>query len=147
MITCPANLMPHSAPMVLIDRLIDVGEDFVHTQIDIRTDIPFFEKGKVPSYVGIEYMAQTIAVWSGFQSKKQGDMPKIGFLLGSRLLDLKVSHFFEGGTLDVYGHLIFNSEEMASFDCWIDQDGQRLSNAKLNVFQPEDATVILKTKE
>lgn len=138
----PETLMPHSAPMVLIDKLIDAGEDFVHTQVEIRPGIPFFENSGVPSYVGLEYMAQNIAVWSGLQSQKQGNSPKIGFLVGSRILTLTIPQFSEGSVLDVFGHMIFHSDEMASFDCWIEHKGKRLTEARLNVFQPEDPNAI-----
>ena len=143
----PETLMPHSAPMVLIDRLVDAREDFVHTQVDIRQGIPFFDNASVPSYVGLEYMAQNIAVWSGLQSQKQGGSPKIGFLVGSRTLTFNTPVFSEGTTLDIFGQMIFHSEEMASFDCWIDHDGKRLSEARLNVFQPDDTSAILSNKE
>ncbi len=144
----PEDLMPHSAPMVLIDRLIEARDDFVHTQIDICSNIPFFETEGVPSYVGIEYMAQTIAVWSGFHSKKQGGAPKVGFLVGTRQLNLHIPRFTEGMVLDIFGQLIFNSDDMASFDCWIDHKGKRLSDGRLNVYQPDDVSgILLNNKE
>lgn len=139
----PADLVPHRAPMILIDRVIEAQDDFVHVQVLIQEGIPFYENGKVPSYVGIEYMAQAIAVWNGALAKKQGNNPKIGFLVGSRSLTLQIPYFINKSLLDVYGKLIFNSDNMASFDCWISCDENRLCEGRLNVYQPEDASSIL----
>jgi predicted hotdog family 3-hydroxylacyl-ACP dehydratase len=61
-----AELLPHDAPMILVDRLIDVQEESVHCQVDIGEHQLFFdnESKTTPAYVGIEFMAQSIAAWS-----------------------------------------------------------------------------------
>ena len=93
---------------------------------------------RVPSYVAIEYMAQAIAAWNGLLSRKQGQKPRIGFLLGSRKLKLLTPCFKVGETLNVFGQSKYNDEEMASFDCWVERSGERVAEASLNVFQPKE---------
>lgn len=138
-----ADLVPHTYPMILIDTLIEAQDDFIHTQVKIQEGIPFYDKGKVPSYVGLEYMAQSIATWNGVLGHKEGHQPKIGFLVGTRSLKLQAPFFHEGMLLDIYGKLIFNSDNMASFDCWITYGSDRLCEGRLNVYQPEDPSLIL----
>lgn len=130
------DLLPHDPPMVLIDRLVDCRNDFVHCEVVIKENSPFCENGSVPSFVAIEYMAQTIAVWNGYMSKRQGESPKIGYLLGTRHLELNIPSFKIGDVLNVYGTPEYIDTEIASFDCWVDLNGSRVVHAGLKVFQP-----------
>ncbi len=65
-----ASLLPHEAPMILIDKLINVTELTVHCQVKIDSAGLFFDKDNhgVPAWLGIEFMAQTIAAWYGYQA-------------------------------------------------------------------------------
>lgn len=134
-----ADLVPHDPPMVLIDRVISHTEDFIHCQTIIKADSPFLHDGAVPSYVAMEYMAQTIAAWNGLMAQQQGEDPKIGYLLGARRLDINIPSFKVGDVLDIYGKAQFIDNGMAAFDCWVDIHGQRAVQAGMNVYQPGDA--------
>lgn len=61
------QLLPHDKPMILVDRALDVQQDTIHCQVDIAEHNPFFDSASqtVPAYVGIEFMAQSVAgvVW------------------------------------------------------------------------------------
>ncbi len=133
-----ADFLPHASPMILLDEVITHEEDFVHTRVTIGSNSPFFTKDGVPSYVALEYMAQTVGVWKGMIHQQQNQRPQIGFLLGSRRLTLNTPFFKKGTTLDVYGKPLYNDGEMASFECWMTSMGERLASATLNVFQPKD---------
>lgn len=133
-----SELVPHSPPMVLIDRMVSHRDDFIHCQVTINSFSPFCENGSVPSYIAIEYMAQALAAWNGLMSKRQGDSPKIGFLLGVRRLELDVPSFNIGEVLDVYGNVLYIDGAMASFECWVDLEGKRAVHAGMNVFQPKN---------
>ena len=63
------ELLPHDPPMVLIDRVVSYQNDFVHCQVTIHQDSPFCKNGSVPSYIGIEYMAQAAAAWNGLDDQ------------------------------------------------------------------------------
>ncbi len=75
------QLLPHDKPMILVDRALDVQQDTIHCQVDIGDHNPFFnqESLSVPAYVGIEFMAQSVAAWSGYHALTQGEEPPIGF--------------------------------------------------------------------
>lgn len=132
------DLVPHDPPMVLIDQAITCQDSFIHCQVSIRETSPFCCEGSVPSYIAMEYMAQTIAVWSGIRAKQENKNPSIGFLLGARRLELYVPGFKVGDVLDVYGKVQYMDGEMGSFDSWIDIKGKRVVNARMNVYQPKD---------
>ena len=76
--------LPHRGAMRLIDRLIEAGEEHAVAEVDVPDEGLFVRDGSVPAWVGIEYMAQTIAAWAGARALRTGGSPKLGFLLGSR---------------------------------------------------------------
>lgn len=141
------DLLPHDPPMVLVDSVLAFDAEFIHAQVTIQPHSPFCEEGAVPAYVAIEYMAQTVGVWNGLMAKAHNQSPKIGFLLGSRRLDLKVPNFKVGQVLDIYGQSQYIDGEMASFDCWIEVDRERVAQAGLNVYQPKDINEFTKVMD
>ena len=67
---CVELLLPHDAPMILIDKIIDVSKLTIHCQVEINAGGMFFDKqiNATPAWVGIEFMAQTVAAWSGYHA-------------------------------------------------------------------------------
>ncbi|MEI6897984.1 MAG: hotdog family protein [Psychromonas sp.] len=133
-----ASLVPHQAPMILIDNLIAVDENTIHCQVFISAKSPFFiaESKTIGAWLGIEYMAQTIAAWSGYQCFLKGQSSSIGFLLGARRYNTESALFYEGDTLDIYAEKLMESEGMGAFSCLIKSNGNLLASAQLNVFLP-----------
>ncbi|WP_086982147.1 hotdog family protein [Vibrio aphrogenes] len=132
------ELLPHQAPMILIDKLIDISDTKVHTQVLIQADGLFFDAATntVPGYVGIEYMAQSIAAWSGYHAKQQGKDPDIGFLLGSRRYHSDCAAFSLGQVLDIHAEQLMENNGMAAFYCQIMHQGKEIAHAQLNAFVP-----------
>lgn len=133
-----SELLTHDAPMALVDRVMSYRDNFIHCQTQICAHSPFCDNGAVPSYVGIEYMAQTVAVWNGLTARGYGNKPRIGFLLGTRRLELSLAAFKVGEVLDVYGATQYMDEEMGSFECWIEVKGNRAVQAKLSFYVPKE---------
>ena len=138
------ELLPHSGRMVLIDDVIDAGDGWVQAGVRIAEDSLFFETGKgMPSWIGIEYMAQTVALYSGIQARKTGQEPQIGFLLGTRKYQVMTDYFRLGSYLTIDAQEEWNDGQMATFDCRIACE-DCLATARLNVFQPRDLSAYLK---
>jgi predicted hotdog family 3-hydroxylacyl-ACP dehydratase len=133
-----ATLVPHEAPMILIDNLIHVDENSVHCQVFINANSPFFDEqtNTVGAWVGIEYMAQTISAWSGYQSLLKSEPSPIGFLLGSRRYTSHAPLFNQGDILDIYAETLLENEGMGVFSCSIKCADKELANGQLNVFVP-----------
>ncbi|WP_105902249.1 hotdog family protein [Vibrio gangliei] len=132
------ELVPHQDPMLLIDTLIEVDESHIHTQVTICEQGLFFnrETQAVPGYVGIEFMAQSVAAWSGYQCKLKGKPPEIGFLLGTRRYKSTNVQFELGQTYDIYAEHLMDNNGMAAFACQIQHQGQEIASAQLNAFVP-----------
>ncbi|MFA9440379.1 hypothetical protein ACDA63_12145 [Uliginosibacterium sp. sgz301328] len=138
------DLLPHAAPMILIDELVEVNGPDIVTRIHIRPESPFCENGRVGAWVGIEYMAQTVGAWAGHCDRRDGRAVRIGFLLGARRYECSVPHFEVGDTLVVAAHCdIQDREGLSSFRCTISRGGAELAQANVTVFQPANAAEFL----
>lgn len=140
------SLVPHSGPMVLLDRVISVDQENLCAEVRIHADSVFAGKDGVGSWVGIEYMAQAIAAHAGYAARLRGEPVKIGFLLGSRRYDCSRSTFALLSVLRIHVLLVLQSESgLASFECRIeDMEKQILATATITVFEPADARDFLK---
>ncbi len=132
------QLIPHDTPMVLVDELIDVGEEHVHCQVNVNENCIFFdpETRSISGHVGIEFMAQSVAGWAGYHAWKQGKPSPIGFLLGCRRYQAECSAFNEGDLLDIYAERLMENNGMAVFICRIEHQGALLATSQLNAFVP-----------
>lgn len=131
------EVVPHDAPMVLIDRILSFEESSLVAEVDIRTDTMFCDATGVPGWVGLEYMAQAVAAHAGMQARLRGEPPRIGFLLGTRAYRCDVESFAVGEQLIVHIEPLFVEMGLGAFACRIDTD-RTVATAKINVYQPED---------
>lgn len=137
------ELVPHSSTMSLLDEIVSFDEEQLQASLTIREDSTFADERGVPSWVGLEYMAQTIAAYAGAQAKNNGESVKIGFLLGTRKYQCSAPYFHFGQKLiiDVKKE-IDNVNGLSVFLCSIIAD-ELLVEASVNVFQPDDAMEFL----
>ncbi|OUS26731.1 hypothetical protein A9Q99_16015 [Gammaproteobacteria bacterium 45_16_T64] len=145
------DVVPHSRKMVFLERLISANDDHVMASLRITDDTYFIRDGQVPAWVGIEYMAQSIAAYAGIQAKGKGEPVKVGLLLGSRRYTSKVSSFALGQTLFVSAKPLHNEESgLGVFECAIYPANENEEcadepwvTANLNVYQPHDVDAFL----
>jgi predicted hotdog family 3-hydroxylacyl-ACP dehydratase len=96
-----ADLLPHRAPMILLDRVLLFCPAFLEAEVCVRSDSLFVKDGVVPAWVGVEYMAQTCACFAGMEARTRGESPRVGFLLGTRAYRTMVAGFEVGSLLRV----------------------------------------------
>jgi len=89
------ELVPHAGPMVLLDEVLAHDELATTCAVAIVAQELFREPdGSVPVWIGIEYMAQCIAVHAGLVQRATGNRePQRGFLVGARALRFHVDRF------------------------------------------------------
>ena len=136
---CPydmTEILYHAPPMILIDGVDAYSETEVASVVEITADSPFIEKGAVPAYVGIEYMAQSIAAYSGIKAQNAGLDVKIGYLVSTRSMTLFCPSFAIGDRLNVKVELVYDETPMAVFDGAIHRKEELVAKARLNVYQP-----------
>ena len=147
-----ASCLPHSAPMVLIDEVlnVDMENQIVKTSVKIHDNKIFFNKeiNGISPLVGIEFMAQTIGCYAYFKAGKT--IPKIGFLLGTRQYENSLEKFENGKTYVITAQEIYGDNELVSFECLIYNEGEDenpenyIAKATINAFQPKDAEKYIK---
>ncbi|MCS3902355.1 putative hotdog family 3-hydroxylacyl-ACP dehydratase [Methylohalomonas lacus] len=135
------ELLAHEPPMRLLDAVTAAAEDTLTATAGIRSDNPFYIAGQgVPSYVGIEYIAQAIAALSGWRAWQEGTPIRPGLLLGSRQLAPQRSWFVPDEIISITVTSVYSDGGMAVFDGHIHAPGgQLILDARTTVYQPDDA--------
>jgi len=138
----PAEVMPHSGAMVLLATIErhDRGTTACSANVD-QCALFTAADGSLPCWVGIELMAQCIAVHAGLMGRAQGQPPRIGFLLGARRIRFHQPRYEAGQSVEVTATHVWGGElGMVAFDCSIvaRSSGVLLADARLNCFLPRE---------
>jgi predicted hotdog family 3-hydroxylacyl-ACP dehydratase len=118
------ELVPHAHPMILIDEIIDSDDGNFTATVRITEDCRFFEPSRgVPTYVGIEYIAQTVSALVGLRAKQSGGNVQHGYLLGTRKFSSTRPYFVLGSELSVRIVDEFESGELGRYAGEITEGG------------------------
>ncbi|BFM12696.1 hotdog family protein [Simiduia litorea] len=130
------ELVPHGVPMSLLDAVISVSDNALMASVRLHSQSMFAEAEGVPALVGIEYMAQAIAAFAGYQALSQGGQVSLGFLVGTRKFLTNVDFFAVDSRLWIRVERVVSGDNgLSVFECAIKGENVDLS-ANLNVFQP-----------
>lgn len=137
------ELVRHRGGMSLLDQVVDSGETWLKACSTLTEDNLFVTEGWMPSWIGIEYMAQSIAAFAGIRAKDESQSVKIGFLVGTRKYEAERPAFPVGSVLTaVVSEVVVGENGLGVFDCELtceQPDGLSFAViARLNVFQPDD---------
>jgi predicted hotdog family 3-hydroxylacyl-ACP dehydratase len=131
------DVVPHQTPMSLLDTVESYSDKTLVSSVTIKEDSLFYEELGVPTWVGLEYMGQSIAAFGGVEARNEGRPVKIGFLVSSRRYESPQSHFKLGSKLIVFVEKVINNPYgLSVFNCsitWSDF----IIQANLNVFLPD----------
>ncbi len=137
------ELVPHSGKMSLLDEVVAYGDEWLEAAVNIHADAMFADEKGIPAWVGLEYLAQAVGAYAGLQERKNGSQPKLGFLLGSRKYESSHAYFLHGEVLSIRVEKEIQADNgLSSFNCTLHSERVR-AEARLNVFQPEDADKFL----
>lgn len=136
--------LPHAAPMALVERIVSHDARRVVGESTVRADNPFVDEAGLPAWVGVEYMAQTVAAHAGLQAAADGRAPRRGVLIGTRRMHWDRPAYPVGTCLRLHAeHVAGGDTGLLSFDCEIRIDEAVVSQCRINVFQPDDAEQFL----
>lgn len=139
-----ADLVPHAGAMCLLDRVITAESERLSAEVVVPADGLFSRDGGVGAWVGIEYMAQAVAAWAGWQARRIGEAPAIGLLLGTRRYRCRVPRFAAGQRLQVDVERSYQADNgLGQFECRIHAQGVELASAQLTVFGPKEPSAFL----
>lgn len=135
------EILPHSSGMVFLDRVLDYQPDSITTEAVIRPENPFYVQGRgIPVCIGFEYMAQTMAAFSGIAARLDDTPVKLGVLVGCRKASCGQAWFTENQVIRIRADLEWDTEGMGVFESSImdSTSGNMLLEGKINVYQPDD---------
>ncbi len=143
------ELLPHEKPLLLLDGVQSYGAEHAEVYVDNGSMSMFSEEdGRVPAWVGIEYMAQAIGVFAGIYLKKKGKQPQIGFLLGTRKYESFITHFEPNTRIYINAVREYHSEDnLVQFACTIKHGDRLLAKADIKAIQPENPKELLKAMQ
>lgn len=133
-----APYLPHHAPMIMIDSLVEAGEDFAIAKVTVTPALMFSNAQGLPTWASIELMAQTVSLYAGVQGQKNQQAPKIGFLLGSRKMNFDFAYFPLNSEIIIKAKKNYMQDNLGVFDCEISALGKTIT-ATLSVYEPENA--------
>ncbi len=133
-----AELLPHAGPMRLIARVVSHAPERTVCALDpAASDLFRDSDGRVPAWVALEWMAQSIAAHGGLLARASGRHPAPGMLVGAKRLELARAAFAPGDALEVEARFTGGAGGLASFDCTLRSGSERLASGSLSVFVSE----------
>jgi predicted hotdog family 3-hydroxylacyl-ACP dehydratase len=135
------HYVPHRGAMCLIDRLIEADDEHAVAEAEVPAGgLLVGEDGRMPAWATIEHMAQTVAAWAGARARRQGRPVPLGFLLGTRRLELHQTSLAAGTRLHIRTRCeMIAANGLGMFECQVSAAGQPVANAFVSVYEPEDA--------
>ena len=132
------EILPHRPPMVYLDRVVSFDEGEIVCAATVGAEpclLPQNADGSIPTWLGLEYMAQTAAAYAGMCALRDKLPVRRGVLLGTRKLELFVPSLTAGRKLLVSALPQSEDEDMRIFECSIKDaaSGELLAEGKINV--------------
>ncbi|MBL4687071.1 MAG: hypothetical protein JKY37_20920 [Nannocystaceae bacterium] len=132
----PAELLPHGPTLVFLDRVLERGEQYVVCEATPRPcEVAYACNGMVPATMCVEYMAQAVAVFAGFQAPA-GRRREIGYIIAVRMLKVCVPGFPLGEPLRVQALRQWGEEQLGRFQTSIHRGEDELASAFMSVYRP-----------
>ena len=131
--------------MLLVERVVAWDAQHAVVAATPRADAWYSEDGAMPSWIGIELMAQAIAVHVGLVARSHDRPPKAGVLLGTRQYRASQPRFAAGAELMISARLTYRDESgLGAYDSAIALNGAELATASVNVYEPPDFAAFLR---
>jgi len=133
-------LVPHRGAMLMLESVRSADETGIEASAAVPASAWYLdEDGSMPSWIGLELMAQAAAALAGLNGKKASRPPRPGVLLGTRAYRASVARFPRGARLVIAARLADADESgFATYDCAIRGPDGTLAEATLKVLAPAD---------
>ena len=131
------DLILHRGPSVLLDRILELSPSRCRASVRLEPGAWYLQAdGRAPAWVGLEWMAQAAAAFSGHRHREAGREPRIGFLLGTRAYEALVPAFPVDLELEVEAEVLFLDDSgPGAFTCEVRHKGETLARARLKAIE------------
>ena len=140
------RLVPHRETMLWLARVVHVDDDGVIAEAIVDDDHLLADAGDdgLAGWVGIEYMAQTIAAWAGARALARGEPARPGFLLGTRRYRCRRPRLEWGLRLRIEAcREMMGDNGLGMFACRLLAGDEEIATANVSVFEPPDPAAFL----
>lgn len=131
-----AELVPHAGGMCLLDTVLEHSPERTVCRVDPGDSALLAESdGRLPVWVGLEYMAQCVAVHGGLAARARSEGPRPGLFLGSRRVRF-AAQVLPPGPLEVEARHHRGERGLVAFDCRVSDpaSGDSLVEGRVNVY-------------
>ncbi len=129
-----ASLVPHRAPMILLDEALAFDDGSATCAVVVRDGAAFVEDGVVPAVVFIEYMAQAVAALAGYAARGRGDAVGSGYVVGAREVNLHVAHASVDDRLVVVVRRLAGNAQLGHYRGEVRRGDELLADGELSIF-------------
>ncbi|MBS7836213.1 3-hydroxy-fatty acyl-ACP dehydratase [Wohlfahrtiimonas chitiniclastica] len=132
------HYLPHKAPMILLDHVVDCANDFTRCEVTVTDDgvlAPFLTTEGLPAWFFVEIMAQTVGVWNGLRLEKAERSPAIALLLGIRNFITSVDYAARNDHLIVRADMVLFDEVLSNFKCELALNGSVVASANIVAYE------------
>lgn len=127
--------------MQLVDELVRHDDKEAEVIARLGPDNAFADAdGRVPAWIGLELMAQSVAAWAGARASARGEeRARGGYLLGCRSYDCENERFPRDAELRIVVHEVLRQDNgFGSYTGEILVDGERVARGKLSVMEANE---------
>lgn len=131
------DLILHRGPSVLLERILELSTTRCLASVRLEPGAWYLQAdGSAPAWLGLEWMAQAAAAFSGHRHREAGREPRIGFLLGTRAYETQVPTFPAGAEFEVVAEVLFLDDSgPGAFTCEVRHKGETLARARLKAIE------------
>jgi len=132
-----ARVVPHRPPMLLIDRLLEVGERASVSEMTVRAEMMFVNgAGRMDDACYPEIISQAIAAQEGFRRLGSQNVQPEGFLLGVKKLEI-LGEARVGDTLRISVYKTARYGEFGIIDGTVSRGEELIARGELKVWQKD----------
>jgi predicted hotdog family 3-hydroxylacyl-ACP dehydratase len=142
-----SQLIPHTEPMILIDRLVAWSPGRATCCLQVRAGAPFVEGGALETAFMLEHMAQSVAVCLGYEAYRGGRQTRTGMIVSCRGFEIHEPRVDVGVELTIEASRLRSNDSTSHFECVVrttaplpsasPSDSATIANATLTLFYGE----------
>jgi predicted hotdog family 3-hydroxylacyl-ACP dehydratase len=133
------SVVPHRGRMLLLSGVkgYNLKERSIEAEYHITSDCLFYDPAMVgvPAWAGFEFIAQAISAYSGIRDRENGIPPKMGYILSIASMQMCVSIFGNGSTVEIRAAEIERVDMVGTFKGEILLHGTQVLEGRLMVME------------
>lgn len=134
MFPSPSELLPHTGPAVLLDRVLSHEPTQTTCLADVSPTHPYVAEGRMDAAVALELIAQAVAVHGRLSAQAGSASPARGYVVGAQRLELWGGDYSVGDRLEIQVKPVFHQGAMSKFEGTVTTRGEVRARGDLSVF-------------